>query len=164
MNYRLIVTVLICLAALAVGPVFAAEEFCVRFDGIQGSGSLCDNDGSRAWEYHHLAAREVDNGIPGPLRHHQVILTKRPDKADPFLWSALVGGTVIPQVIIESPVTSPDRARFRITLTNVHILGIEPIIPNVNNPASFVDQTRIRMDYQSITVLYDGEEAGPFTP
>lgn len=166
MKIRKLHICILLVTVITAGPVLASEEFCIKFQDIEGSGDACGLNGSQAWEYHHLAAREVVNGVPGALRHHQIIVTKRADDAENLLWQRLDSGELIPEVIIESPVGSPNRVRFRLTLTNARILGLEPIIPHVHDPDSgtFGDQTRIRMDYQSLTLSYGPAEPYVITP
>ncbi|MBD3869256.1 MAG: type VI secretion system tube protein Hcp [Acidobacteria bacterium] len=160
MQFRKLSIFILFVAVAAAGPALASEEFCIKFEGITGgtAGAGCDPEGSRAYEYHHLAAREMSSGVPGQLRHQLIILTKMADEADPLLWQRLDTMAVIPEVLIESPVGGGGGTRtpFRLTLTNVRILGIEPIIPNSQNPNNefLGDQTRIRMDYQSMLIRY----------
>ena len=162
MQIRKLSIFILFVAVVATGPALASEDFCIKFENIQGGSALtgCDPDGSRAHEYHHLAAREVSEGIPTALRHQQIIVTKRMDRADPFLWQRLDTMTVIPEVLIETPLQAGGRVRLQITLTNARILGLEPIIPHAGDPDHSLmgDQIRIRMDYQSMLIRVDGEE------
>ena len=104
----------------------------------------------------------MNSGVPGQLRHQLIIVTKRSDRADPHLWQRLDSGAVIPEVLIEAPsAPSGGRSNFRWTLTNVRIIGLEPIIPHSGDPDHSLmgDQIRIRMDYQSILMEMGGESA-----
>ena len=147
-------TLILTILLLVTGPLAASEHFCIRFHDVTGAGSLCDQEGSMAVEYHHLVDRPLDHGIPGPVQHNLIIVTKEADDADVALWQHLTNGSLIQTVWIESPNTSQQRTRFRYELTNARIIAIEPIIPHVQDPDNdrLGDLTRIRMDYQSIQI------------
>ena len=168
MKHRLILFCLVIVLAAVMIPALGSEEFCIQFDGIDPNGSsACGPAYSRALEYHHLVARELTGGVPGALQHQQVIVTKRADAADPLLWQRLDSGAVLAQVRINSPSGGgAGRDSFVIILNNARILGLEPIIPHTQDPGntSFGDQTRIRMDYQSLSIQYGSESPYVITP
>jgi type VI secretion system Hcp family effector len=174
MKYQRLFTQCALLLALATGPVLASEEFCISFDGIQGSGGGVNcsfSNSSTAYEYHHLMARPMDSGIPQALQHHQIIVTKKLDGADPQLWQRLDTGALIPEVIIQFPSGgggggSGSRFPYLIRLTNARVLGVEPLVPHSADPdnINYSDQSRIRLDYQTISIEMGGGDPVVLTP
>ena len=105
MKHQHLSTGVLLVLAVATGPTLASEDFCIKFQDIDGGTALagCDPASSRGFEYHHLAARLMDAGVPQALQHQQIIVTKMADEADPLLWQRLDSGALITTVLVESP-------------------------------------------------------------
>ncbi len=159
MKNRLSLAILICVALFASGPAVASETFCVKFEGLNGSAShpACEPDHTWGYEYHHLVARDLQGGLPGPIKHNQVIFTREWDSITPQLWQLLDTTAVIPLVTFQFQFGAGP-AEFTIRLTNAHILAIEPLIPSAREPNPYGNQSRIRMSYQSISIQFQNED------
>ena len=165
MNYRLILKVLLLFAVvLAAGPAMASERFCVTFEGLDGGGAnpICDTHATWGYEYHHLMARDIINGVPGTLEHNAVIFTRQWDQIEPLLYQYLGTGATLPHVTFEFLVYqySEWAVQFRVRLTNARLLAIEPLLPHVSDPdnAAYQYQSRIRMDYQTIGIQFENQD------
>ena len=160
MKYRLAYTSFIVVALLAAGPVLASEPFCVKFEGLDGPGAGpgCESGSTWGYEYHHLISRELQGGVPGAIRHNQVIITREWDNITPQLWQQLDTGTALQEVIIQFPPVQSGPPQYEIRLTNVYILAIEPLIPHVREANNYGNQSRIRLSYQTLSIRYEDEE------
>jgi len=154
----LFLPVLVVTVMFVGGPALASEIFCVNFEGIDGGPPViqgCPAHTSMGLEYHHLVARDLDNGIPGSPRHHQVIFTKSMDKATVPLWEKLDNGEAILTVEFTFLQGSPyQQGPYIVTLSNARVLGIEPIVPHVDDSGNggFGNQERIRLNYESMMI------------
>jgi type VI secretion system Hcp family effector len=159
MKYRLILAILICIALCAAGPALASERFCVKFEGLDGLEPVqgCESGSTWGYEYHHLISRELQGGVPGPIRHNQVIITREWDNITPQLWQQLHTGTAFQEVIIQFPSAQPGPPQHEIRLTNVYIVAIEPLIPHVREANAYGNQSRIRLSYQTLSIQYEDE-------